>query len=82
MKPTLPSGTGLVGVRGGRVRPDQLRVMEHPRRPDFWMVKRVTEVGPRGMWVRADNDDTDSVDSRELGWIATRGSYRVVWHQG
>lgn len=79
MEPTLTDGDGLIAVLDGRVRPGQLRVFEHPMRPDFWLVKRVEAVDGGAMIVRSDNRDAPgAVDSATLGPIETMGSYRVV----
>ena len=79
MEPTLHAGEGLVGVRGGRVRVGELRVVEHPQRPGFWLVKRVEEdLGDGRIRVRSDNDGVTTTDSRSFGAVAARGSYRVL----
>ena len=44
MEPTLVDGQGLVGWRTDRARIGQLRCVEHPDRPGFWLVKRVESV--------------------------------------
>lgn len=42
MEPALSEGTGMVGIRLPRPpRRGAIVVVEHPRRADFWMVKRV-----------------------------------------
>ena len=79
MEPALVEGQGLIGVRSGRARPGQLRVLPHPERPDFWLVKRVGEVRADGlMRVRSDNADATRADSRSFGAVPVRGTYRVV----
>lgn len=79
MEPSLVAGQGLVAVATDRVRVGELRVLEHPRRSGFWLVKRVESVVADGrMRVASDNRAVDSVDSRELGAVAIAGSYRVV----
>ena len=84
MRPSLHPGDGLVGVSTSRIRTGQLRVVEHPRRPGFWLVKRVGAVVSVGEDVcfeaRSDNPDAPGVvDSRGLGLLPVSGSYRVVW---
>lgn len=78
MEPTLVDGQGLIGWRTDRVRVDQLRCLEHPDRPGFWLVKRVESVKGPLMSVVSDNLDADSVDSRRFGPVPVAGSYRVV----
>ena len=80
MEPTLVAGQGLIGWRTRRVRPGELRCVEHPERPGFWLVKRVESVdaSARSMHVRSDNDAVPAVDSRRFGPVPIVGSYRVV----
>lgn len=79
MEPTLVAGQGLVAIRCRRARPGELRIVEHPHRPDFWLVKRVERLTDDGrMWVRSDNPAAEGGDSRQLGAFAVDGSYRVV----
>ena len=79
MEPTLYDGAGLVGWRSARARTGQLRVFEHPDRPDFWLVKRVESVHADGtMTVLSDNRDATLADSRTFGPVPVTGSYRVV----
>ncbi len=79
MEPTLVAGQGLVGLRWSRVRTAELRCVEHPDRPGFWLVKRVEWVGDDGtMRVASDNADVAAVDSRRFGPVPVAGSYRVV----
>ncbi len=79
MEPTLVAGQGLIGFRWNRVRPDELRCVEHPDRPGFWLVKRVESVGDDGtMRIASDNADVGAVDSRRFGPVPVAGSYRVI----
>lgn len=78
MRPTLVPGNGLIGLRSRRARVGQLRVFEHPDRPGFWLVKRVTAVSDDRMHVRSDDRTRSTVDSRQLGDIVVDGSYRVI----
>ncbi|WP_420450330.1 S26 family signal peptidase [Ilumatobacter sp.] len=80
MEPTLVAGQGLVAVRSRRARVGQIRCVEDPRRPGFWLVKRVesVDVTSTTMRVRSDNDEVASVDSRRFGEVPVAGSYRVV----
>lgn len=78
MEPTLHEGQGLLATPHGRAKPGQLRVFPHPDRPDFWLVKRVARVDGDLMTVESDNHDAPTVDSRVLGAVPVRGSYRVL----
>lgn len=80
MEPTLAPGQGLVALRWPRVRAGQIRCVEHPERPGFWLVKRVTGVGPDAtMTLGSDNVDAPGVqDSRTFGPVPAAGSFRVI----
>lgn len=84
MCPALQPGDGLLALRGGRPRPGQLRVFPDPAVPSRWLVKRVGAVGGprRAMTFEACSDNPGAagvVDSRQFGWVAASGSYRVIW---
>ena len=80
MLPTLKSGDGLLGLRGGRPRPGQIRVFPDPWSPSRWLVKRVGLVDGETFEALSDNPRAPgAVDSREFGWVESRGSYRVIW---
>jgi hypothetical protein len=78
MEPTLADGQGLVGLRTRRASPGQLRCVEHPHRPGFWLVKRVDAVDGDTMTVSSDNAAVATVDSRVFGPVCVAGSYRVI----
>lgn len=78
MLPSLTPGQGLIATPYGPVHPGQIRCFEHPRRPGFWLVKRVSAVDGDQMLVSSDNTSANTVDSRVFGAVPTRGSYRVV----
>jgi hypothetical protein len=79
MEPTLEDGQGLIAIRTRSARVGQLRCLEHPRRPGFWLVKRVSEVHPDGtMSVLSDNRAATTADSRSFGTVPVAGSYRVL----
>lgn len=79
MEPTLVDGQGLIAVRTQSARVGQLRCLEHPDRPDFWLVKRVSAVhGDGTMSVLSDNQGVTMADSRSFGPVPIDGSYRVV----
>jgi hypothetical protein len=83
MRPTLGPGDGLLAVRGGGVRPGQIRVFLDPRRSSRWLVKRVGEVHGSGSTAifeaHSDNPRAPgAADSHEFGPVSAAGSYRVV----
>jgi len=78
MEPTLVDGQGLIAVRSDRASVDQLRCVEHPDQPNFWLIKRVTAVDSGSMIVESDNTDVPTVDSNSFGPVDVAGSYRVV----
>ena len=79
MEPTLVDGQGLIAVPSRAARVGQLRCLEHPHRPGFWLVKRVSEVHADGtMSVLSDNRAATMADSRSFGPVPVAGSYRVL----
>ncbi len=73
MEPALVEGQGLIASGFGRAKAGQVRCFEHPQRPGFWLVKRVSEVHGDRMDVVSDNPaGTDFAD------VAVAGSYRVL----
>jgi hypothetical protein len=72
-------GQGLVAVPWPRARVGQIRCVQHPQRPGFWLVKRVDEVHDDGtMSVLSDNRESTRADSRTFGPVRVQDSYRVV----
>jgi hypothetical protein len=79
MEPTLVDGQGLLAIPTRSARVGQLRCVEHPHRPGFWLVKRVSDVHDDGtMSVLSDNRGATIADSRSFGPVPVAGSYRVV----
>lgn len=79
MEPALVDGQGLVAIPTQRARVGELRCLEHPLRPGFWLVKRVSAVhGDGTMSVLSDNAEVTRADSRTFGPVPIDGSYRVV----
>jgi len=79
MEPTVVDGQGLIGVPSRTARVGQLRCLQHPERPGFWLVKRVADVHADGtMSVLSDNREATVADSRSFGPVPIVGSYRVV----
>lgn len=77
MEPTLVAGQGLLATAYGRARAGQVRCFEHPERPGFWLVKRVSEVRPDGC-MTVSSDNPAGADSRAFGAVPVAGSYRVL----
>ncbi|HKN80917.1 MAG TPA: S26 family signal peptidase [Actinomycetota bacterium] len=91
MCPTLEPGDWALALRTRRVRRGDVVVVEHPERPGFELVKRVThpsgDVAPDGLalvdrvWVEGD-DPEGSSDSRTFGPLPlglVRGRVWFVW---
>jgi len=79
MEPTLVAGQGLIGLRWNRAHVGDLRCVEHPDQPGFWLVKRVESVGDDAtMRIASDNNDVTTIDSRRFGAVPVAGSYRVM----
>jgi len=88
MAPTLEPGDYLVAVLSRHVRRGSLVVVEHPRRADYEMIKRVAGVpgewaddrtlGLNEYWVTGDNEE-GSTDSRTFGSVGREAIHgRVV----
>ncbi len=75
MTPTLQPGQEVVAVTTRRAVPGNLVVFEHPRRPDFWLIKRLAD--DQG-WVVSDNEELSDTDSRTLGAISMGSLLPVV----
>ncbi len=94
MRPTLEPGDWAFAIgtaRGRRPRIGDIVVLEHPDRPGFELVKRVTEMRRPStshattrtaeLWVEGD-DPASSTDSRHFGPIdrsRVRGRLVLVW---
>jgi DNA-3-methyladenine glycosylase II len=75
MTPTLQPGQEVVAVTTRRAEPGNLVVFEHPQRPDFWLIKRLTDDGG---WVVSDNEAHGDSDSRTLGHLPVDSLLPVV----
>ena len=92
MSPALEPGDFVLATAPGRLRHGDVVVIEHPRRPGFEMVKRVTGLpgdlapdgsvlAPHEIWVEGDNPPA-STDSRHFGAVGRElvtARVRVVW---
>jgi len=92
MAPTLVPGDWALAVAPGKLRRWDLVVVEHPSRPGFELVKRITgiadELAPDGRiletgewWVEGDNPDL-STDSRHFGPVTSdriRAKVRLIY---
>ena len=78
MRPHLEPGDGLIAIRSDRIRRGEIRCFEHPRRPGFWLVKRVGDVSGDRFDARSDHDGPEVVDSRRFGPVSVNGTYKVV----
>jgi hypothetical protein len=73
MEPSLVEGQGLITTPYGRAKPGQVRCVEHPQRPGFWLVKRVAAVHGDRMDVVSDNPA-----GATFADVMAEGSYRVL----
>jgi DNA-3-methyladenine glycosylase II len=71
MLPNLRPGQEVVATDSRQARIGDVVVFEHPARPGFWMIKRVSkssqEIDPDQAWVLSDNPTETRSDSRTLG---------------
>ena len=82
MLPTLRAGDSIFVEYGyyGKYPPllGQIVLVEHPYRPDFTMVKRITTVSDEGVYVQGDNLKK-STDSRHFGVLSLDKLVARVW---
>lgn len=74
MEPALSNGDWWLVRRTRRLRPGDVVVLVHPRRPDALIAKRLSrseslDDGRAGWWVLGDNPEA-SEDSRHFGAVA------------
>jgi hypothetical protein len=74
MEPALRPGDWLLARRTRHVRPGQLVLAWHPKRPGFLLVKRIAwaqegdgEAGGGRWWLASDNPGAGAVDSARFG---------------
>lgn len=82
MRPALQPGDEIVATTSRRPTVGDPVVFPHPRRDDFWMVKRVA-VPPEPLddgylWVLSDNSEATTTDSLTLGPIPTESAMAIV----
>ncbi len=73
MVPALTPGDEVVAVDSRPAKIGELVVLEHPDRPDFWLIKRRVEpphqIAAADAWVLSDNQSATRADSRSFGSI-------------
>lgn len=82
MLPNLRPGDEVVAIDSRSPEVGDVVVFPHPRRDDFWLVKRMAvpprEIGDDEAWVLSDNPAPTRADSRTLGPIDRRSLWKVV----
>ena len=78
MEPTLQPGQGLIAIRSRKLRRNQLRVVEHPERPGFWIVKRLGDRVDQTRWMLLADNSSEGQDSRHFGPVDMTDSWRIV----
>jgi nickel-type superoxide dismutase maturation protease len=66
MEPAVRTGEWWIARRGGRPRLGDVVLMQHPRRADLLIVKRLVRREIAAWWVLGDNP-ASSEDSRDFG---------------
>lgn len=69
MLPTLAPGDEVAATDSRPPRPGELVCFPHPRRSDFWMIKRLDRLEEDGAWVTSDNLDVSAADSDTFGLV-------------
>ena len=78
MEPSLLPGQGLIAIRSRKLRRNQLRVVEHPDRPGFWIVKRLGDHVDHARWMLLADNSSAGQDSRHFGPVDLTESWRVL----
>ncbi len=69
MEPAVRNGQWWVVRKGAQLRQGDVVFLQHPKRSDLSVVKRLSHREDDGWWVLGDNPDM-SDDSREFGVVA------------
>ena len=80
MLPTLAPGQEFVACDSVAPGVGDIVTLEHPHRPEFWLVKRVDSIDDRDAWLVSDNEVEGTVDSRSFGAVAVEDLMPVVTH--
>jgi len=70
MEPTLQSGDIVLYDPMGTVKIGDIALTSHPYIRDLKILKRVSEIGADGKLFLIGDNETDSTDSRTLGWFS------------
>ena len=79
MLPALRPGDVVLAVRDSDPPFGSIVVLPHPRKPDMWLIKRLTAQSDGELWVESDNPGATMADSRTFGWVPARSIYRALW---
>lgn len=84
MLPNLRPGQEIVAVDTREPQIGDVVVFEHPKRDDFWVVKRLAEpphrIGDDEAWVLSDNTEATRADSRTIGPVPRSSLWTAVDH--
>jgi nickel-type superoxide dismutase maturation protease len=78
MEPALRPGDWLLALRTRRIRPGQIVLARHPRRPELLLVKRAAGRVDGGWWLASDNPAAGAVDSARFGPVPAEKIVAVV----
>jgi nickel-type superoxide dismutase maturation protease len=78
MLPGLHPGDWLLARRTTRIRPGQVVLAWHPKRPGFLLVKRVAWREGDGWWLASDNPAAGAADSARFGPVPRENVVAVV----
>ncbi len=78
MVPALRPGDWLLARRTKRIRPGQIVLAWHPRRPELLLVKRAAWREDGGWWLASDNAVPGAEDSAHFGPVPTENIVAVV----
>lgn len=78
MEPALRNNEWWVARRTATLRPGDVALIVHPKRPDALIVKRLARRDDTGWWVLGDNPD-QSEDSRQFGAVPAENVIGRLW---